>query len=134
MKNRKNYNVMAQQFSEQFKVALENIAGQLYNATLKEAKKAIKAEGKDYQTGYQQGYVAGKNTVLENFPMWRIAPCDDYVKETVLALAGEFGRKIIWRGQLIKAGWKYISVKALRILPVEVDEVPEEPIEIESEG
>ena len=46
---------------------------------------------------------------------------NDYTRETVLALAGEFGYRLIWKGNLIKEGWKYISLKALKILPVEVE-------------
>lgn len=110
-----------EQFSEQFKVSLENIAEQLYNVTLKEVRKSIKAEGLDYQTGYEQGVAAGKKKVLENFPMWKIAQKDDYTKETILALAGEFGYRIVYRGQLVKEGWKYISIKTLKILPTEVE-------------
>lgn len=115
-----------EQFSEQFKVSLENIAGQLYNAMLKECKKAIKAEGMDYQSGFEEGIRTGKNKVLENFPCWKIAPKDDYTRETVLALAGEFGYRVVYRGQLIKEGWKYISIKTLKMLPVEVVEEGEE--------
>lgn len=115
-----------EQFSEQFKVSLENISGQLYNAMLKECKRAIKAEGMDYQSGFEEGIRTGKNKVLENFPCWKIAPKDDYTRETVLALAGEFGYRIVYRGQLIKEGWKYIAIKTLKILPVEVVEEGEE--------
>lgn len=111
-----------EQFSEQFKTALENIAGQLYNATLKECKKAIKAEGMDYQSGFEEGIRTGKNKVLKNFPCWKIAPKDDYTRETVLALAGEFGYRVVYRGQLIKEGWKYIPLKSLKMLPVEAEE------------
>lgn len=60
--------------------------------------------------------------MLENFPIWKIAPADDYVRETVLAGAGEFGMRVLHRGQLIKEGWKYIPIKSLKILPVEVQE------------
>ena len=111
-----------EQFSEQFIHSIDAITQQLYGAMLKEVKKSIKLSGEDYQTGYQQGVEAGKKKVLENFPMWKIAQKDDYLKETVLALAGEFGYRIIYRGQLIKAGWKYIPIKSLKILPVEVQE------------
>lgn len=106
-----------EQISEQFKAAIENVAGQLYNATLKECKKAIRADGADYDSGYRDGLAAGKQKVLENFPAWRIAERDDYLKETCLAMAGEFGYRVIRRGQLIKEGWKYIPLKALKILP-----------------
>ena len=113
-----------QQFSEQFLHSLENVAQQLYGAMYKEVKKAIKLEGQDYQTGYEQGVAAGKKKILENFPMWRIAEKDDYIREMVLAGAGEFGMRVLYRGQLIKAGWKYIPIKAIKMLPVEVS--PEE--------
>lgn len=113
---------MEQEFSEQFKHSIENVITQLYGVMLKEVKKQIKSEGDDYQTGYQQGVEAGKKKVLENFPMWKIAAKDDYVPETVLAAAGEYGMRVIHRGQFIKEGWKYIPIKSLRILPVEVDE------------
>lgn len=111
-----------EQFSEQYKTALENIAGQLYNATLKECKRAIRLEGQDYQTGFEQGIAQGKRKLLENFPMWKIAEKDDYLRETVLAGAGEFGMRVLHRGQLIKEGWKYISIKSLKLLPVEISE------------
>lgn len=111
---------MEQEFSEQFNRALENVAQQLYNAMYKEIKKTIKLEGQDFQTGYEQGLAAGKKKLLENFPMWKIAEQDDYVRESVLAGAGEFGMRVIHRGQLIKAGWKYIPIKSLKMLPVEV--------------
>lgn len=117
---------MEPELSEQFNRVLENVSQQLYNAMYKEVKKAIKLEGQDYQTGYEQGLAAGKKKVLENFPMWKIAPCDDYVRETVLAGAGEFGMRIIYRGQLIKAGWKYIPIKSVKMLPVEITEEKEE--------
>lgn len=113
---------MEQELSQQFTHSIENIAQQLYGVVYKEVKKAIRLEGQDYQTGYEQGVVAGKKKVLENFPMWKIAPADDYVRETVLAGAGEFGMRVLHRGQLIKAGWKYISIKSLKLLPVEIEE------------
>lgn len=113
---------MEQELSQQFTHSIENIAQQLYGVVYKEVKKAIRLEGQDYQTGYEQGVVAGKKKVLENFPMWKIAPKDDYVRETVLAGAGEFGMRILHRGQLIKEGWKYIPIKSLKILPTEVTE------------
>lgn len=113
---------MEQELSQQFTHSIENIAQQLYGVVYKEVKKAIKLEGQDYQTGYEQGIVAGKKKVLENFPMWKIAPKDDYVRETVLAGAGEFGMRVLHRGQLIKEGWKYIPTKSLKILPTEVTE------------
>ena len=111
---------MEQEFSDIFKHSIENVAQQLYGVVYKEAKKQIKLEGADYQTGYEQGIVAGKKKVLENFPMWKIAPKDDYVRETVLAGAGEFGMRVLHRGQLIKEGWKYIPIKSLKILPTEI--------------
>ena len=114
-----------EQFSEQFIHSIDNIAHQLYGAMLKEVKKQIKLEGEDFQTGYQQGLDAGKKKALENFPMWKIAEKDDYVRETVLAGAGEFGMRVLHRGQLIKEGWKYIPIKSLKILPVEVEEKSE---------
>lgn len=113
---------MEQELSQQFTHSIENIAQQLYGVVYKEVKKAIRLEGQDYQTGYEQGVVAGKKKVLENFPMWKIAPKDDYVRETVLAGAGEFGMRVLHRGQLIKEGWKYIPIKSLKILPTEVTE------------
>lgn len=112
---------MEQEFTDKFKHALENIARQFYGAIYKETKQAIKLEGDDFQTGYQQGYATGKKTVLENFPMWRIAPKDDYLKEQVLAGTGEFGMRVLHRGQLIKEGWKYIPIKSLKILPKEIN-------------
>lgn len=111
-----------EQFSEQFTHSLENVIQQLYGVMLKEVKKQIKAEGQDYQSGYEQGVEVGKKKVLENFPMWKIAPKDDYVYETVLALAGQLGYKLLYRGQLIKAGWKYIPLKSLKILPTDVQD------------
>ena len=111
---------MEYELSEQFTHSIENIAQQLYGAMYKEVKKAIKLEGQDYQTGYEQGVAAGKKKVLENFPMWKIAPKDDYIRESVLAGAGEFGMRVLYRGQLIKEGWKYIPIKSLKVLPVEV--------------
>lgn len=110
------------ELSEQFKHSLENVAAQLYGAMLKEVKKTIKLEGQDYQTGYQQGVEAGKKKILEHFPVWKIQPNDDYIRETVLAGCGEFGMKVLHRGQLIKAGWKYIPIKSLKMLGVEVPE------------
>ena len=107
-----------ERISEQFKAAIENVAGQLYNATLKECKKAIRAEGADYDSGYRDGLAAGKAKVLEHFPAWHIATKDDYTKETVFALAGEFGYRTVYRGQLLKEGWKYIPIKSLKVLPV----------------
>ena len=113
---------MEQALSQQFTHSIENIAQQLYGVVYKEVKKAIRLEGQDYQTGYEHGVVAGKKKVLENFPMWKIAPKDDYVRETVLAGAGEFGMRVLHRGQLIKEGWKYIPIKSLKILTTEVTE------------
>ena len=110
------------EFSDQFKHSLECIANQFYGVIHKEVKKTIKLEGQDYQTGYQQGVEAGKKKVLENFPVWKIQPNDDYLRETVLAGCGEFGMKVLHRGQLIKAGWKFIPIKSLKMLGVEVPE------------
>ena len=116
---------MEQEFSEQFKHSLENIAQQFYGAMYKEVKKTIKLEGQDFQTGFEQCVAHSKKKLLENFPMWKIASADDYVRETILAGAGEFGMRVLHRGQLIKAGWKYISIKSLKILPVEAIEEKE---------
>ena len=114
-----------QEFTEQFKAALGNIAQQLYNALYKEVKKAIKLEGKDYQTGFEQGIAQAKKQLYEHFPMWQIAPADDYVRESVLAGAGEFGMRVLHRGQLIKEGWKYIPIRSLKMLPTEVEATEE---------
>lgn len=111
-----------QQFTEQFLHSLENIATQFYNALVKEVKKDIRLEGQDYQTGYQQGLAEGRRRLLENFPMWKIAPADDYLRETVLAGCFDLGMRVLYRGQLIKEGWKYIPIKALKMLPKEVAE------------
>lgn len=116
---------MEQEFTQQLTHAIDNIAHQLYGAILKDVKKRIKLEGEDYATGHQQGLAEGKRVALEKFPMWKIAPKDDYIRETVLAAAGEFGFRIVYRGQLIKEGWKYISIKALKFLPTEVVEEEE---------
>lgn len=117
---------MEQEFTDQLKHSLENIAAQLYGAMMKEVKKAIRLEGEDYQTGYQQGLAAGRQKVLENFPVWRIAAKDDYTREPVLALAGEFGYRVVHRGQLVKEGWKYIPIKSLKTLATEVEEYDDE--------
>lgn len=117
---------MEQELSAQFTKALENVSMQLYNAMYKEVKRVIKLEGQDYQTGFQQGVETGKKKVLDNFPMWKIAPADDYLRETVLAGCSDLGMRLLHRGQLIKAGWKYIPLKALKILPTEVIEEKED--------
>lgn len=116
---------MEQEFTEQFKAALGNIAQQFYNALYKEAKKAIKVEGQDYQTGFEQGIAHAKKQLYEHFPMWKIAPSDDYLRETVLAGCGEFGMKVLHRGQLIKEGWKYIPIRSLKLLPLEMETAEE---------
>lgn len=113
---------MENEFSQQFEQAVRNIAQQLYGAMYKQVKKDMQQEGKDYQGGYTDGYRAGKDTILHNFPAWKEAQKDDYAMEQVVALAGEFGTKVLHRGMLIKAGWKYISVKSLKLLPKEVED------------
>lgn len=116
---------METEFSQQFEQALRNIAQQFQGAMMKEVKKAIKAEGHDFEGGYQQGYRAGKETILEHFPAWKISPKDDYVTEAVLAMCSGFGMRVLYRGQLIKEGWKYISIRSLKLLPVEEEEKSE---------
>lgn len=113
---------MEQEFTEQFTHALGNIAHQLYGAMQKEVSKQLAAEGKDYAAGYRQGLQEGKQKILEHFPMWKIAPADDYLKESVLAGTGEFGMRVLHRGMLIKAGWKYVPIKALKMLLTEATE------------
>ena len=112
---------MEQEFTEQFKHSLENIAQQFYNTFYKEIKKVIKGEGQDYQTGFEQGIAQAKKQLYEHFPMWKVAPADDYTRETILAGCGEFGMRVLHRGQLIKEGWKYIPIRSLKMLPTEID-------------
>lgn len=109
-----------QELSQQLTRLLENVANQFYNAIYKEVKKNIRLEGDDYQTGYKQGVEAAKRKLLENFPMWKVAEKDDYLSENVITCWGEFGTKILYRGQFIKKGWRYITIKSLKTLPVEV--------------
>ena len=108
-----------------FKHSVANIATQLYNVTLKEVNRQIKEDGQTYQNGYEKGFADGKNHVLQGFPMWHVASADDYASETLFCRAGEFGSRIVYRGQLIKAGWKFIPISALRQLPIEVPESEE---------
>lgn len=117
---------MEQELSARFTHSIENVAQQLYGAMYKEIMNSIRLEGKDFQTGYEQGVAAGKRKVLENFPMWKIAQADDYLHEAVLAGTGEFGMRVLYRGQLIKKGWKYISIKSLKILLTEVNDEKED--------
>ena len=112
---------MEHEFTEQFQRALGNIAQQFYGALYKEAKKAIKSEGLDYQTGFEQGIAQAKKQLYEHFPMWKVAPAEDYTRETILAGCGEFGMRVLHRGQLIKEGWKYIPIRSLKMLPTEID-------------
>lgn len=118
-------NEVLHEFTEQFKHSIENVAKQVYGIVYKEAKKAVNRECGDFQKGYAQG----KQSALANFPMWKIAKNDDYVGETTLALAKEFGPRVLHRGQLIKSGWKYIPIKSLKMLLTEMPQEEEQEVE-----
>lgn len=105
------------ELSNQVLHSLKNIGEQFYQVLYKEVKRNMVLEGKDYEAGV----FAGKQEVLKKLPVWKISNTDDYVETTTLTTSAEFGPRILRRGQLIKAGWKYIPIRDLKVLGTEVD-------------